>query len=95
MVLINEKLVNDGCVKAAVSNTFERRKTDLPDSCPIGLSDEFAHDPTKIVQWRAFLKKSGLSAGELSHIIVAIREYLHRTVGLRWQSGVEDNPKEQ
>lgn len=50
-----------------------------------------AKNTTLRVQWPAFLKKDGLSAGELSHIIAPIREYLHRAVGLRWHSDAEDN----
>jgi predicted nucleotidyltransferase component of viral defense system len=43
----------------AVRATFERRKTPLPTELPVGLTSEFATDPTKVTQWSAFLRKSG------------------------------------
>ena len=82
--LIQDRLVQAESVKDAVSNTFNRRGTNLPTSCPIGLSDAFVQDATKIVQWKAFLKKSGLSAGELSNVIESIREYVQRAIQIEW-----------
>ena len=45
----------------AVRATFERRRTAVPNSEPIGLSAEFAADPIKLTQWRAFLRRSRLA----------------------------------
>ncbi len=41
----------------AISATFERRKTKLPESLPLGLSEEFFADKDKQVQCKAFAKK--------------------------------------
>ncbi len=47
----------DGAVLAgAVAATFARRQTPFPEAAPIGLSDEFARDPGKQAQWRAFAR---------------------------------------
>ncbi len=73
-ILIRDELVQIDLLKKAVTNTFKRRKTPLPSSCPIGLSDEFAKDETKLAQWKGFLKRSGLDAGELSDIVKSIRQ---------------------
>ena len=40
----------------AIQATFQRRKTAVPSSLPIGLSRTFATDPQKQVQWKAFLR---------------------------------------
>jgi len=39
-------------VDAAIVATFERRRTPLPDTWPLGLSDEFARDAAKLAQWQ-------------------------------------------
>jgi hypothetical protein len=44
----------------AVSATFERRRTPLPDSMPEALTAEFASAPAKEAQWQAFLSKNRL-----------------------------------
>jgi len=60
----------------AIAATFSRRRTDLPAGWPTGLTPEFAADATKQTQWRAFLRKSSLTAPALSEIVDALRERL-------------------
>jgi predicted nucleotidyltransferase component of viral defense system len=62
----------------AIRVTFDRRRTDIPESIPTALSDEFAIDTEKTVQWKAFLKRSGLERipVELPQIIDEIRVFL-------------------
>lgn len=83
-VLISEKIVKVEFVRQAVIKTFERRKTLLPVSCPIGLSEEFSQDSTKIVQWKGFLKKNELDAGNLSDVIAEIRQFVAKTFNIQW-----------
>ena len=60
----------------AVKATFDRRKTPLLESLPIGLSDEFAHDPVKRTQWSAFTKKIDRSESpRLDTVVVSIRTF--------------------
>jgi hypothetical protein len=86
-VLISDKLVQTESVRQAVINTFARRKTVLPVSCPIGLSEEFALEATKIAQWKGFLKKSSLIAGELSDVIASIRAFAAKMLEVQWYVG--------
>lgn len=44
---------------AAVSDTFARRQTPIPVE-PTAFTAEFAKHPSKVAQWNAFRKKSGL-----------------------------------
>ena len=74
-ILIRENMVQPDPVREAVRNTFERRKTPMPASWPIGLSLEFVQEPTKIAQWNGFLRKSGLDAGAFADIIALIQEF--------------------
>jgi len=83
-VLIRDHMIQSELVGQSVANTFKRRKVTLPASCPIGLSDKFAQDATKTAQWKGFLKKSSLDAGNLSDAIELIREFMKKTFGLQW-----------
>lgn len=62
---------------ARVSITFEtyiaRRQTAVPSNQPIGLSEVFANDATKQLQWRAFLKKNKLEPVDLGDVVRTIR----------------------
>jgi predicted nucleotidyltransferase component of viral defense system len=49
-------------LSAAIRATFRRRKTALPETAPIALTDAFAADPQKQTQWKAFLSRMDLSA---------------------------------
>lgn len=44
----------------AVSRTFERRSTPLPEATPVGLTEAFYHDAQKRKGWDAFLKRHAL-----------------------------------
>ncbi len=41
----------------AIAATFERRKTEIPEGVPVGLSENFATEPIKHSQWKAFWRK--------------------------------------
>jgi len=61
----------------AIQATFKRRKTEIPSEVPLALSKEFAQDKTKVIQWKAFAKKSGLSSiDDLELTISEMREFL-------------------
>jgi len=58
--------------------TFGRRSTPLPTVIPIGLSDEFALDKTKQLQWKAFWRKSVRSEPppELPDVVAAVAGFI-------------------
>jgi hypothetical protein len=61
----------------AIRATFGRRKTTLPAELPTGLSNAFAVDPAKTVQWAAFARKSGTSdAADLPATITAVAAFV-------------------
>jgi hypothetical protein len=43
---------------------------------PFGLTDEFAQDTQKQMQWQAFLGKNRLEALELKVLVAALRDFL-------------------
>lgn len=61
----------------AIRRTFEQRNTQLPDETPVALTGAFTEDPTKKLQWRAFLRKNRLDIElELGTAAEIIRERL-------------------
>ena len=73
-VLLHDTTLDDAELQRAIEATFTRRQTAMPGTQPIGLSDAFAEDATKQVQWRAFLKKNRLQAMDLNEVIRYVRE---------------------
>lgn len=65
-------------LKQAIAATFRRRRTLLPDGAPDGLSAEFAGDPGKNVQWRAFVGRSRvrLAEAKLHGVVETVRKFL-------------------
>ena len=71
-----EGVLDQSILAKAIAATFRRRGTLFPNGVPIGLSDEFAADPNKKIQWRAFVNKNQLRAPELIRIVRQIREFV-------------------
>ncbi|MFM2408830.1 MAG: hypothetical protein RL358_1572 [Pseudomonadota bacterium] len=62
----------------AVEATFARRKTPLPMSAPLALTQVFANDAAKQTQWKAFLRKNALPVDgkTFPDIITALHDFL-------------------
>jgi hypothetical protein len=60
----------------AIAATFIRRGMPVPSALPIGLTDEFATDPSRQAMWLAFLKKNQLAVTPLLDVIATIRAVL-------------------
>ena len=65
-------------LEAAIRATFKRRRTELPLTAPVALTEAFAREPTKIQQWQAFVKRwrFKLLAPEWAVVIPAVRNFL-------------------
>jgi predicted nucleotidyltransferase component of viral defense system len=86
--LLREDALSPGELERAIAVTFERRHTALPESVPLGLSDEFARDASKQAQWKAFLDKNRLDAPDLQEVVVEVRDFLAEPMRLaREQAG--------
>ena len=84
----------DGSVLvAAIQATFERRKTPIPDSLPVGLTVEFSDDTEKGRQWRAFADKVEAEAPvpELQNVLHLLREFLAPPLEAARTSGAKFN----
>jgi len=62
----------------AVRATFTRRRTPLPTDEPLALTDVFAGDAAKQVQWRAFVRRGRLRPDDpgLPAVIAVLRGFL-------------------
>ena len=66
----------------SIAATFERRRTEVPNELPIGLSPAFAGDAEKIAQWRAFVRRTGATAApDLAEAIARLRAFLMPAMG--------------
>lgn len=63
-------------LEAAIVATFERRGTQIPIEAPLALTGQFADDPQKQQQWRAFCRDIGQEPGTLSDIVSDLRAFL-------------------
>ena len=65
-------------LSAAIHATFKRRRTGLPEDTPMGLSDDFAADSQKRLQWQGFIRRGRLAVAEshLATVVRAIRTFL-------------------
>ncbi|MBI5443520.1 MAG: nucleotidyl transferase AbiEii/AbiGii toxin family protein [Deltaproteobacteria bacterium] len=62
----------------ALVATFERRRTSIPAEASLALTEEFASDPAKGRQWRAFLARIGVQedATALTEVVGRLAEFL-------------------
>lgn len=62
----------------ALAATFSRRKTEIPESPPIGLTEHFYGHSQKQQQWKAFLSRSEIDVGALTfgQIVETLRLFL-------------------
>lgn len=81
-VLLDRETLDTDLLAQALKATFERRGMAVPAELPVGLTDEFAYDPSRQVLWQAFIKKNELALEPLSMIVdrlrVALRAALNR-----------------
>ena len=75
-VLLRDETLVNGELERAIGATFARRQTALPKTIPDGLSEAFANDEAKQLQWRAFLRRNRLDALDLATVLDYLRERL-------------------
>ncbi|MES3003950.1 MAG: nucleotidyl transferase AbiEii/AbiGii toxin family protein [Pseudomonadota bacterium] len=75
-VLLERETLDMAILAKAIAATFGRRGTPLPDALPIGLSEEFALDLSRMRLWQAFLNKNQLMVAPLQDVVAALRSHL-------------------
>ncbi|MFN0160545.1 MAG: nucleotidyl transferase AbiEii/AbiGii toxin family protein [Burkholderiales bacterium] len=81
-VMLDRESLNTQTLAQAISATFSRRGTAIPAGLPMGLSDEFAADPSRQALWAAFVKKNDLAMIPLADVVTRIRSALAPAIGV-------------
>ena len=63
-------------LREAIGATLSRRGTDIPAGVPFGLTEAFATDAQKQMQWQGFLKKNRLEALTLEQVVSVLCKLL-------------------
>lgn len=66
-------------LSAAIRATFERRKTELPTTAPVALTEEFAKDVDKLKQWTAYMRRNNVTEdgdSKLEKVIADLSEFV-------------------
>ncbi len=75
VIFIEREDIEMNILAASLVATFNRRGMQVPDTLPVGLTDEFANDPTRKVLWKAFLNKNELENVPLDKVVATIAEH--------------------
>jgi hypothetical protein len=70
VVMMEREALDEPTRAQAIAATFQRRGTGVPNALPVGLSDEFALDATRVALWRSLLKKNDIVHRPLGVVIV-------------------------
>jgi len=73
-VLLRNANLDYVILEKAVQATFNRRETAMPKGIPIGLTDQFAADKSRVDLWDAFVGRNKLQAVSLSETVSYLRE---------------------
>jgi predicted nucleotidyltransferase component of viral defense system len=63
-----------GTTASAIRQTFTRRNQIIPIETPIGITAEFANNPQKLLQWRAFVSRTVGRELTLDEVVRVIRD---------------------
>jgi hypothetical protein len=80
-MLLRTFQVDPGRLRQAIKATFDRRGTPVPTTVPEGLSEAFAVDASKQLQWQAFAGNLLTAAPGLRGLITELRTALAPFIG--------------
>ena len=75
-VILRDTPLDQKILSQAVVATVTNRRTKMPNSFPVGLSEQFGTDTQKIVQWNAFVNRNNLTAESLGNTVKYLRDAL-------------------
>jgi hypothetical protein len=80
-ILARDQTLDKKILALAIAATFRRRDTDVPVVLPLGLTEVFANDAQKRMQWAGFLKRNRLTAPELAVVVEELGVYFGSVLG--------------
>ena len=75
-VLLERETLDAEILAEAIAATFKRRGMAVPTTPPVGLTEEFATDPSRRAMWHAFIRKNELAHQALPDTVAALRRAL-------------------
>ena len=75
-VLLSRETLDADVLGSAIAATFTRRGTEVLRSPPVGLSDQFANDPSRQALWQAVLRKNDMDPRPLAEVVALLRAEL-------------------
>jgi hypothetical protein len=70
---------------AAVRDTFERRRTELPTELPTALTPTFGARPVKMRQWQAFTERNRpMQLAALGEVVKDLARFLSPVLDAAW-----------
>lgn len=81
-ILFEREQLDNRVLAQAIIATFQRRNMPVPKVLPVGLSKEFAQDPTRQALWRAFLNKNNLPDATLMNVVSFLQEKLKSALAI-------------
>jgi len=73
-VLLRNAYLEPSILEQAVQATLARRGTVMPSGIPVGLSDQFASEKSRVALWDAFVGRNKLNAESLADTVIYLRE---------------------
>jgi len=73
-VLLRNADLEPSILEQAVQATLARRGTVMPSGIPVGLSDQFASEKSRVALWDAFVGRNKLNAESLADTVIYLRE---------------------
>ena len=82
-ILLRSAGLDQKILLQAIQATFKRRVTPIPSETPVGLSDHFAQDKSRIALWDAFVRRNKLNALPLGETVIYLRELFTVNLNLK------------
>jgi hypothetical protein len=82
-ILLRSAGLDQKILLQAIHATFKRRVTPIPSETPVGLSDHFAQDKSRIALWDAFVRRNKLNALPLGETVIYLRELFTVNLNLK------------
>jgi hypothetical protein len=89
MIAGERETLDTDLLAQAIKATFERRGMAVPETLPVGLTDDFAHDSSRQALWLAFLKKNELAHEPLTAIVHRLRAALEPALNRAAESSLK------
>ncbi len=80
VIILERETLRSPTLALAIAATFQRRGTAVPAALPVGLSDEFALDRTRIALWQSLLQKNAIVHRPLFDVVAVLRAALWRAL---------------